>query len=125
MEDAGFSLTDVPVQDEIKIQMRRAVEHFRRNGVSTEKVYNNNQNLLIHYLYQVVFRLLLVLFKSPLSVPYSHSSMWKIYQTCLLIPKTRIQRTTCSKSWPSALSASLNTASMCFTFSVSLNPRNS
>lgn len=38
MEDAGFSLIDVPVQDEIKIQMRRAVEHFRRNGVTTEKV---------------------------------------------------------------------------------------
>lgn len=38
MEDAGFSMVDVPVQPEIKVYMQRAVEHFRRNGMSAKPV---------------------------------------------------------------------------------------
>lgn len=38
MEDAGWSLIEMPVQEEIKIYMRKAVEHFARNGLTTSKV---------------------------------------------------------------------------------------
>lgn len=38
MEDAGWSLVDVPVQPEIKLYMQRAVEHFKRNGLKTKRV---------------------------------------------------------------------------------------
>lgn len=37
MEDAGFSFVDIPVQEEIKIYMRRAVQHFKSNGIRTAK----------------------------------------------------------------------------------------
>lgn len=32
-ETAGFSLADIPVQDEIRISMRNALQHFRNNGL--------------------------------------------------------------------------------------------
>lgn len=38
MEDAGFSLVDVPAQAEIKVYMRQAVHHFKRNGLITKQV---------------------------------------------------------------------------------------
>lgn len=38
MEEAGFSLSDVPVQLEIRVYMQRAVEHFKRNGMRTKPV---------------------------------------------------------------------------------------
>lgn len=45
MEDAGWSLVDVPVQPEIKLYMRRAVEHFKRNGLKTQRVMTRHQNM--------------------------------------------------------------------------------
>lgn len=42
MEDAGFSMSDVPVQPEIKVYMQRAVEHFKRNGLRTKHVSYTN-----------------------------------------------------------------------------------
>lgn len=38
MEDAGFSMIEIPVQPEIKIYMRKAVQHFANNGLITNKV---------------------------------------------------------------------------------------
>lgn len=38
MEDAGFSMIEIPVQPEIKIYMRKAVQHFANNGLITKKV---------------------------------------------------------------------------------------
>ena len=38
MEDSGFSLAAVPIQEETKIYMRRDVEHFQSNGLTTAKV---------------------------------------------------------------------------------------
>lgn len=32
-ETSGFSLCDIPVQEEIKISMRHAVQHFKNNGL--------------------------------------------------------------------------------------------
>lgn len=32
-ETAGFSLVDIPVQDEIKIAIRNAAQHFQMNGL--------------------------------------------------------------------------------------------
>lgn len=37
MEDAGSSLIEMPVQEEIKIYMRKAVDHFARNGLITSR----------------------------------------------------------------------------------------
>lgn len=36
-ESSGFSLVDIPVQEEIKITIRNAAEHFRRNGLDVTK----------------------------------------------------------------------------------------
>lgn len=38
MEDAGFSFTDVPVEDSIKIAMWKAIQHFKSNGLETAAV---------------------------------------------------------------------------------------
>lgn len=38
MEDAGFSFTDVPVEDSIKIAMWKAIQHFKSNGLQVSPV---------------------------------------------------------------------------------------
>ncbi len=38
MEDAGFSIIDVPVEDSIKIAMYKAIQHFKSNGLETTPV---------------------------------------------------------------------------------------
>lgn len=35
-DESGFSLTDIPVQKEIKVAMNQAVKHFESNGLSVE-----------------------------------------------------------------------------------------
>lgn len=34
---AGFSLVDIPVQEEIKVAIRNAAEHFRKNGLEVKR----------------------------------------------------------------------------------------
>lgn len=36
-ESSGFSIVDIPVQEEIKIAIRNAAEHFRMNGLDVAK----------------------------------------------------------------------------------------
>lgn len=38
MEDAGFSLVDIAVDDSIKIAMWKAIKHFKSNGLHTAPV---------------------------------------------------------------------------------------
>lgn len=38
MEDSGYAYSNVPVQPEIKSCMRKALQHFKSNGLHVEEV---------------------------------------------------------------------------------------
>ncbi|XP_031633362.1 fatty-acid amide hydrolase 2-A-like [Contarinia nasturtii] len=113
-ESAGFSLVDIPVQEEIKIAIRNAAEHFRMNGLEvSEAPMGSLQELIecglaqffaiqdiplilrdtenpkkIHSVYKEIFKSIFGLSK------YSFAGLFFafLYETNGLIPKRKISK---------------------------------
>lgn len=42
MEDSGFALCSIPVDDDIKLCMWKAIQHFKNNKLETKQVGRKN-----------------------------------------------------------------------------------